>query len=111
MFRGSFQRAAMTILLMGLMIAPLRICLEQSPKSAHSCCMQPASRHSLRTDCCVVRTQLPATLVTPTLPGPSANEVLHEDVASLDAAITDVFPAVAVIPPLSPPTGAFILRI
>jgi hypothetical protein len=101
----------MVILLMVLMVAPLRTCLQQSPKSAHSCCMQPESRHSLRTDCCAVRTQLPATLAAPTLPGASANEGLHEYVASLDATARDMHPAVAVIPPLSPPTGAFILRI
>jgi hypothetical protein len=101
----------MTILLMGLMISPFGICLRQTSKVAHSCCMQPESSHSLRTNCCVVRAQLPAILVAPTLPGSSPSEVLHEYVASLNATTTDKHPVVAVIPPLSPPTGAFSLRI
>jgi len=111
MLRGSFQRAAMAILLMGMMIAPREICLQQSPKGAHSCCVQTESSHSVRTNCCVVRAQLPATLVAPTLPGSNPSEILHDYAASESATATDRHSAVAVIPPLSPPTGAFILRV
>lgn len=110
MLRGSFQRAAMATLLTGLMIAPLGACLEQSTKDAHSCCMQPESSHSLRTNCCAVRTQLPATLAATTLPGANPSEAAHAYVVRMEAPATDKHPAVAVIPPLSPPTGAFILR-
>src|SRR5450631_524354 len=110
MLRSSFQRAMTAILLMGIMIAPSGICLHQSSKVAHSCCV-PESSHSLRTNCCVVRAQLPATLVAPTLPGSSPSEVLREYGPSVDAATMDTHPTVAVILPLSRPTGAFILRI
>lgn len=77
----------------------------------HSCCMQPESMHSLRADCCVVRAQLPATLAAPTLPGSSPSAAVHESMVYLEAPASDEHPAFAVIPPLSPPTGAFILRI
>lgn len=112
MLRGSFQRAAMAILLIGLMIAPICVCLQQPHKSAHSCCMrQSESSPSLRADCCVVKAQLPATVVAPTLPG-AQPLVLVEHIEALMAipSMGHHAPAIA-IPPLSPPPGAFILRI
>jgi len=111
MVRGSFQRVAMTILMLGLMIAPLGLCLQPSSNGAHSCCMQSESSHSLHVNCCVARPQLPATVVAPTLPGSSPSEVLQAYVPVVDAVITEAHSVVAVIPPLSPPNGAFILRI
>jgi len=111
MVRVSFQRAAIAILLMGMMIEPLGICLQQSLRGAHSCCMQAEPSHCMQTNCCVVKTQLPATLAALTLPGSSPSEVSHEYLANLDATTTNTHQAVAVIPPNSPPTGSFILRI
>jgi len=114
MVRGSFQRAAVAILLVGMMIAPLGICLQRSSKSAHSCCMEQKSSqtlHCVRTNCCVVRTQLPAMLAKSTLPGPSRSEAVHEYMVCVTANAVDEHSAVALIPPQSPPPGAFILRI
>jgi hypothetical protein len=111
MLRGSFQRASMAILLMGLMLAPLGFCLRPSRESAHSCCMQRESSASVQTNCCAMRTELPATLPTPSLPGVSPSRAMHEYIPCLGPAVSNARPAVAVIPPLSPPTGAFILRI
>jgi len=111
MLRGSFQHAAMATLLMGLMIVPLGTCLERSPNGAHSCCMELGSSHSLRTDCCVVRPELPAILVAPTLLSASPSETAHDFVVCVEQAASDERATRAVNPPLSPPTGAFILRI
>jgi hypothetical protein len=112
MLRSSLQRAAMAILLVGMMIAPLGICLQRTHKGAHSCCMrQSQSSHSLRTNCCAVRAQLPATLVAPTLPGASSSQVVHEYAACVEVTAMDEYSAVEVSPPQSPPIGAFILRI
>jgi len=112
MLRSSLQRAAMAILLVGMMIAPLGICLQRTHKGAHSCCMQQSgASHSLRADCCFVRGQLPATLVAPTLPGTSASQVVHEYAACVGATAMDEHSAVEASPPLSRPIGAFILRI
>ncbi len=112
MLRGNFQRASIAILLIGMMIAPFVTCLQQSRKSAHSCCagqMEPAQ--SLRADCCVVRTQLPATVVTPTLPPAGTLAAVQEYVMRVEMPAPVEHLALAVIPPLSPPNGAFILRI
>ena len=111
MLRVSFQRAAMAILLVGMMIAPLGICLQQGPKAAHSCCMQTESAHSLQTNCCVVRAHLPAILTAPTLPGTGPSATVYEYPACEEATVSVEHRAVEVTPPLSPPTGAFILRI
>jgi len=111
MLRGSFQRAAMAILLMGMTIAPFGMCLQQSPKGAHSCCLRPEGSHSLRTDCCIVKTQLPAALAASTLPGTSSPATVH--VSPMGEAVPISFDrlTVAVTPALSPPPRAFILRI
>jgi len=110
--RGAFQRAGMAILLIGLMIAPMCVCLQQPRKGAHSCCMQQSeSTPSLRANCCVVRAPLPTTVVAPTLPGakPLAPVELLEALVAMPSKGHQ--PPAIVIPPLSPPPGAFILRI
>jgi hypothetical protein len=111
MLRGSFQRAAMAILLIGMMIAPFATCLQQGHKGAHSCCMPSERSHSLRTNCCTVRTQLPATLAAPTLPRTSSLSAVYVAFRREAMPVSFERPAVAAIPPLSPPPGAFILRL
>jgi hypothetical protein len=111
MVRVSLQRAAMAILLVGMMIAPLGICLHQSPKGAHSCCMQTESSHSLRADCCIVRTQLLATLVAPTMPAAGTSLIGDDFAVFVRPMAVGEHPALAVLPPLSPQHGAFALRI
>jgi len=111
MLRGTFQRAAMAIVLIGLMLAPLGFCLQRSTKDKHSCCMKQAAAHILRSDCCVVRTPLPATLARPTLPSASPSAAVYEYGACVKVAAPDEHPAIAPIPTLSPPPGAFPLRI
>jgi len=54
---------------------------------------------------------LPAIVLAPPLPNPTPGEASHEYVASLNAITPDEHPPVAAIPPLSPPTGAYTLRI
>ena len=111
MLRSSCQRAAIAILLVGWMIAPFGICLHQDAKGAHSCCMQAGPAHSIQTNCCVVKAQLPAILAAPAAPGPGSSAKVHEYGLQVQATASQEHPALAVIPPLSPPTGAFILRI
>jgi hypothetical protein len=111
MVRVSFQRVAIAVLLVGLMIAPFGICLQPSHNDGHSCCMQPETSHSLDANCCVVRTHLPAILSAPTMQAASLNAVGHEYGVVVEATIADEHTAVSVIPPHSPQTGAFILRI
>jgi hypothetical protein len=111
MLRAFFQRAAMAILLMAMMVAPFAVCLQQGHKGAHSCCMQPEGSHSLRTNCCTVRTQLPATLLAPAVTGTSSLSAGQVSVMREATPAPFVQPVLAVTPPLSPPAGAFILRI
>ena len=111
MLRIHFQRAAIAILLVGMMIAPLGICLQPSPNKAHDCCMQMEALPSLHTDCCVVRTQLPAILSAPTLADAVASSTMQGIPVRVETTASGERPPVTIIPPLSPPTGAFILRI
>ncbi|MGA2809126.1 MAG: hypothetical protein ABSE87_13415 [Terracidiphilus sp.] len=112
MLRGVFQRAAVAILLMGGLLAPNGICLQQTHKATHSCCAPaPESSATVKSDCCAARAPLPAVVVAPNLPGPVSMAAAPEFVPATELFSPGDFLAAAVIPPLSPPTGAFNLRI
>lgn len=111
MSHGVLQRAAVAILLMGTLVAPSGICQQQTHKAAHDCCASASqSSASVQNDCCTARTNLPA-VVVPDRSGPAPLTVAHEFIGADKPSLASVFPALAVIPPPSPPTGASILRI
>jgi hypothetical protein len=112
MLRGVFQRAAVAIVLMGGLLAPNGVCLQRTHQAAHSCCAPaPESGKTAQPDCCIARAPLPAVVVAPNLSGPVSMSVTREFVLATELSSPGDFPAAAVIPPLSPPTGAFNLRI
>jgi hypothetical protein len=112
MLKGSFQRAAMAILLMGTLLAPFGTCQQWMHKPAHSCCV-PASApgNTARTNCCKTSDPLPAAIVAPSLPRTASFTVAQQFAPSNEFSLPSEFPTLAVIPPHSPPSGAFILRI
>lgn len=110
MLKGSFRRAAAAIILMGTLLAPFGNCLQRTHKTVHNCCA-PASQSSAQTNCCIASAPLPAVAVTPSLPGSTAITVEQEFISSDELSSLKGFQPSAVIPPQSPPTGAFILRI
>jgi hypothetical protein len=101
----------MAILLVGMMLTPLGICLQRGSTGQHGCCMHAESAHTVQSNCCIVRTQLQATLPAPSLPSASPAEATDQFVGYGNAQALGTHIALHVIPPLSPPTGAFILRI
>lgn len=112
MLRGVFQRAAVAIVLMGGLLAPNGICLQPTPHPAHSCCAPaPESTQFAQTECCTARAPLPAVVVAPDVPAPAPMSVAVNFVPVLEFSSRDGFPSAAIIPHLSPPTGAFNLRI
>lgn len=112
MLIGVYQRAAVAIVLMGTMLAPIGICLQPTHKAAHSCCSHPSkSNQSVRTNCCTASAPLPAVVVTPKLSGVAPMTVARAFVSLNEPVSLSEFPVLSVIPPQSPPTGAFILRI
>src|ERR1017187_3407803 len=112
MLRGVFQRAAVAILLMGSLLAPSGICLQPAHKAAHSCCLHASKSHqSVRTNCCTASAPLPAIVVAPNLPGSAPMTVVRAFVSLNESASSSEFSVLSVIPPHSPPRGAFNLRI
>jgi hypothetical protein len=112
MLRGDFQRAAVAIVLMGSLLAPFGTCLQPAQKAAHSCCSHASrSNQSVRTNCCTASAPLPAVVVAATLPGSAPMTVAREFISLDEFSSRSEFPRFAVIPPHSPPMGAFILRI
>ena len=112
MVRGSFQRAALSILVMALMLAPFGVCSQPVAKGAHSCCaMQSEPLQSLQNGCCVVKAPLPGGTVAPLISVANPLQLVQQPLMRGEVPLFTSRPAVAVIPPLSPPTGAFILRI
>jgi hypothetical protein len=112
MLRGVFQRAVMAIVLMGSLLAPFGNCLQQTHKAAHSCCSQASeSRNIAQPNCCIARAPLTAVLVATNLPGSAPMTVTQDFISTDELSLPSQFPILAVIPPHSPPTGAFNLRI
>jgi hypothetical protein len=112
MLRKNFQRAAVAIVLMVTLLAPLGICRQPAPAAKHRCCAM-ASDHdpSVRTDCCVVRTPVAAIASERVLPNTSPLQIESEIAALVEpASLLDV-PAAIVVGPHSPPPGASVLRI
>ncbi len=109
---GILRRALVAIALIGAMLSPFGTCLPMKHKAAHSCCAAASEMgKAFKADCCVVRDQQPAVVAAPSLPAPAPMAVAPE-FSSKNALSPSSEVLVAVfIPPLSPPTGAFNLRI
>jgi hypothetical protein len=110
MLKGALQRAAVAIVLMGTLSAPFGRCFLRTHESVHSCCA-PAPEPIAQTNCCIASAPLPAAVVTPNLPGPTAIVVAQEFISSDELSSLNECPRSAATPPQSPPTGAFVLRI
>ena len=112
MLRGVYLRAVMATLLTGALLAPLGTCLQRAKNSAHSCCAGAAESHlSIRTNCCTVRTPLPAVEVTPKLRAPAPLAVAREYTSFIERQSPRELKATTAIPRGSPPLDTFILRI
>jgi hypothetical protein len=109
---GVFQRLCLTVVLIGTMLMPFGTCLQAKHKTAHSCCA-PASEtgKTAKANCCVVRDQQPAVIVVPSLPSSAPMAVDPEFISTNVLSSPREVSVVVFIPPLSPPTGAFNLRI
>src|ERR1039458_7246375 len=112
MLYGVFQRAAVAILSMALLIAPFGTCLLRTHKTAHCCCSHASeSNQTVRTNCCTASAPLQAVVVTPSLPGSAPMTATREFISLDELSSRSGFPGLAVISPHSPPVGAFNLRI
>src|ERR1035437_1493025 len=112
MLRKNFQRAAVAIVLMVTLLAPLGICRQPDPAAKHRCCAMAADHTpSARTDCCVVPAPVPAVENKRVLPNTSPLQIESEMAALVEpASLLDVAAAI-IVGPHSPPPGASVLRI
>jgi len=86
--------------------------MQRAHKTAHSCCAVASEpSRTVQANCCIVKAPVPAVVVAPNLPGSASLTVVQEFVSSNELTSPSEFPILAVIPPHSPPTGSFILRI
>jgi hypothetical protein len=107
-----FLRAAAAIVLMGALLAPFGTCLQRAHKTAHSCCPHASEPgKTAQANCCTLSASLPAVVVATNLPGSVPIAVPQEFISSDELLSPSAFENLAVIPPHSPPTGAFALRI
>jgi hypothetical protein len=109
---GVFQRAAVAIVLMGSLLAPFGSCLQRTHNTRHGCCAPASeSNKTADTNCCAASAPLPAIVVAPSLPGSAPMTVAPEFVSLDEFSSRSEFHVLALTPPQSPPTSAFILRI
>lgn len=112
MLSGVFQRAAVAIVLMGAMLAPLGTCLHRMDKADHNCCA-PASEsaRSARADCCTAGAPIPAVVTAGVNPATAPMIVAPAFFAAGEPSSPRELQAAVIVPPQSPPAGAFNLRI
>jgi len=113
MLQGVFQRAAVAIVLMGALAAPAETCLQPAHKAMHACCagMAESGASMQGNNCCAARPILPAIVVAPAVTVSAPLPGAQEFAGANERSTPGEFVALAVIPPQSPPTGAFTLRI
>jgi hypothetical protein len=112
MLRSVFQRAAVTIALMGMLLAPYGNCMQPAHKTTHSCCLHASkSDKAAQTNCCAACALQPADIVATKIHALTSLSAVQEFFPSTELPSPIEFRALAVLPPESPPTGAFILRI
>jgi hypothetical protein len=112
MLSGAFQRAAMAILVMGSLLASYGICPLSNQKTEHSCCSHASEPgNSAPMKCCTVSAPLQAIVISPELPNTTPMLVVERILATDQTANSSDFAMAEIIPPLSPHTGAFNLRI
>jgi hypothetical protein len=107
-----FQRSAVSIFLIGTLLAPFGNCLQPTHKKAHSCCTAGSAQgKTAQSNCCTTSAPLPAVAVAPIVPAPTLIQVARQFIASDELCAPNESPKLVVIPPHSPPAGTFILRI
>jgi hypothetical protein len=112
MLSGVFQRAVMAIVLMGTILAPLGTCLHRIHRADHNCC-SPASESavSARADCCTAGAAMPAMTIAAVHPAAAPMILAPAFFSAGEPSSPREFQASAIVPPQSPPAGAFNLRI
>jgi hypothetical protein len=101
----------MAIILMGTLLAPLGTCLQQTHRSQHSCCAAPKSSKTSQTNCCTVKTPVPAVVAASGLPDAASVAATPAFISLNEPPSASEVSVAAQIPPQSSPPGAFNLRI
>jgi hypothetical protein len=112
MMRGVNQRAAIAITLMVALLFSAGTLVLPAQNGAHSCCLHMnIPRSSSKTNCCTVAPQIPPAVVTPAFPDSVSLDLTPAFLPAVIRPIAVDIVALAIIPPQSPPNGAFSLRI
>lgn len=111
MAKGVFHRAGVAIVLIATLLLPFGTCQPGARRASHDCCSHAAPVASLKADCCIVRSEMPAVV---------AERAAVDPVALYSAApvLLASGPVIAIpsgfsvtLAEDSPPPGKFILRI
>jgi hypothetical protein len=107
-----FQRAAVAIFLMGVLFAPFGTCLQPTQAAAHRCCQHARQQgNTAKQECCIVRSETPAAIVTPAPAGSAPMVVERAFFAASEISSPREMPAAVLVPTHAPPGRTSILRI
>lgn len=70
MAEGVLHRAGVAIVLIATLLLPYAKCQAPARSAGHDCCVHQVPMATVGTNCCIVRSQLPATIVERAVPGP-----------------------------------------
>jgi len=112
MVQGMFHRAGVAILLIATLLLPYGTCQPTARAAGHDCCgHHSAPVASLKANCCIVHSEIPAIVVEQAAVNPVAlSPVTSIPLASAPAIAIEPEVPVA-LPDHSPPLGKSILRI
>jgi hypothetical protein len=112
MLRGIGQRTAVAVTLMGVLLLSVGTCVLPAQHATHSCCMHMSMPcKSLSASCCTAGPQAPPATVTPIVTGFASMDVAQVFLPARDSSLSREAVGAPIMPPQSPPTGNFILRI
>jgi len=112
MVQGMLHRAGVVIVLIAALLLPYGRCQSPGRAASHECCVQGAAADaSVKANCCIVRTELPAVIVERAVPGPSLAPIAASYVSAAEPAMIVESGATTPVAHHYPPPGASVLRI
>jgi hypothetical protein len=96
---------------MGVLLLSVGSCVIPAQAAIHSCCVHMSMPCEGKADCCKVSPQTPPAAVTPLFAGFASMDIAEDFLSASDNSSAREIAIAPVLPPQSPPSGNFILRI
>ena len=111
MTQGVLHRAGVAIVLTLTLLLPYGRCQSPARATGHDCCVHQSPAASVKTNCCAIRSELPAIVEQRAVVSPNPLAVLVAILPAEEFAVSFAASATTAAPHRSSPPGKSILRI